>query len=65
MMIVKIQEMMQRKGIKRQGDLAKLAGLSDNSISALKQGRGRLESIGRLCRALDCQPGDLLSHEPD
>lgn len=65
MMIVKLEEMMRRKGIKTQGELADLAGLSQNSISAIKRGNGKLKSIGLLCAALNCQPGDLLEYIPE
>lgn len=65
MMIVKMDEMMRRRGIKTQGELAKLAKLSQNTISSIKGGSGRIENIGKLCDALDCQPGDLLEYVPD
>lgn len=64
MMLVKLEEMMRRRGMRTQGDLAELTGLNKNSISALKKGRGRLESVERLCAGLDCQPGDLLEYVP-
>jgi putative transcriptional regulator len=36
------------------------------NLSILKNGRARavrFSTLGALCEALDCQPGDLLSHE--
>ena len=37
------------------------------NLSILKNGRARairFSTLARLCEALDCQPGDLLSYEP-
>ena len=65
MIIVKMEEMMRRRGIKTQAQLAVLTGLSQNSISRIKTGQGRLSNIGRLCNIFGCQPGDLLEYVPD
>jgi len=65
LMLVKLKEMLQRRGIRSQLELAKMAGLSPNTISAIGQGRGRIETIGKLCNALNCQPGDLMEYIPD
>ena len=65
MIVVRLREMMERRGIRSQAELARLTGLSANSISSIAHGRGRLESIGRICAALDCQPGDLLEYVPE
>ncbi|HET6154040.1 MAG TPA: helix-turn-helix transcriptional regulator [Marmoricola sp.] len=45
-------------------ELADLVGLSVVNLSILKNGRARairFSTLTALCRALDCQPGDLLS----
>jgi putative transcriptional regulator len=37
------------------------------NLSILKNGRAkaiRFSTLAKLCRALDCQPGDLLAHIP-
>jgi putative transcriptional regulator len=37
------------------------------NLSILKNGRARairFSTLARLCEALDCQPGDLLSYQP-
>lgn len=49
------------------GDLAESTGLHPNTISKLKSHREmpkRLdrETLDLLCKALNCQPGDLLSY---
>ena len=48
--------------------IAKRAGISTNTIYRLSNDATASmswEVIGKLCAALNCQPGDLLSHEPD
>lgn len=62
MMIVKLSEMMKKRGIRHQKELASLAGLSQQTLSSLNKGDGRLETVGKLCAALNCQPGELLEY---
>lgn len=41
---------------------------SKNDMSILKNGRARavrFSTLAALCEALQCQPGDLLSHVPE
>lgn len=48
--------------------LSQLVGVSVTNLSLLKTGkvRGiRFATLGAICRALDCQPGDILSYQPD
>ncbi|MCC5613129.1 MAG: helix-turn-helix transcriptional regulator [Nostoc sp.] len=52
------------------GELAEITGLHPNTISKLKAYRDmpkRLdrETLNQLCKALNCNPGDLLKFEPD
>lgn len=38
------------------------------NVSILKNGKAKavkVETLNRLCRILDCQPGDLLEYVPD
>ncbi|PFH08475.1 putative transcriptional regulator [Collimonas sp. PA-H2] len=49
-------------------DLAAAIGITEQNLSLLKQGKVkgvRLETLEAICRYLDCQPGDLLSYQPD
>lgn len=49
-------------------ELADAVGITVANISVLKNGRAkaiRFSTLEALCRALDCQPGDLLAYEPD
>ena len=44
-------------------DLAGLVGITPQNLSVLKTGRAkaiRFSTLEALCRALDCQPGDIL-----
>ena len=47
-------------------ELADRVDLTVVNLSILKNGRARairFSTLTALCEALDCQPGDLLSHE--
>ena len=49
-------------------DLASYVGITETNLSLLKSGRVkgiRFETLDGICRFLDCQPGDILVHEPD
>ena len=52
------------------GELAEKIGISPANMSILKTGKAkalRLSTLDAICKALDCQPGDLLEYraEPD
>jgi putative transcriptional regulator len=49
-------------------ELAERVGITLVNLSVLKNGRAkaiRFSTLTGICRALDCQPGDLLSVEKD
>lgn len=49
-------------------ELANRVGITMANISILKNGKARavkLDTLNKICRALDCQPGDLLEYVPD
>ena len=49
-------------------ELSRRVGITMANISILKNGKARavrVETLNRLCEALDCQPGDLLEYRPD
>lgn len=61
-----LRELIDRKGITPYA-VAKQAGCSTNTIYGLLGDHERPMSwqvLARLCAALDCQPGDLLSLSP-
>lgn len=60
--IVNLDVMLARRKMKSK-DLAEAIGISETNLSLLKQGhvKGvRFATLEAICRALDCQPGDLL-----
>ena len=49
-------------------ELSERVGITMANLSILKTGKARavrLETLDRLCAALDCQPGDLMEVLPD
>jgi putative transcriptional regulator len=49
-------------------ELSDRVGVTIVNLSVLKNGRARairFSTLARLCRALDCQPGDLLRYHVD
>ena len=49
-------------------ELAERVGITIANISILKNGRAkaiRFETLDAICRALDCQPGDILAWEDE
>ena len=48
--------------------LAGEVGITMANISILKNGKAKaikLDTLNKICRALDCQPGDLLEYRAD
>jgi putative transcriptional regulator len=48
-------------------ELSERVGISLANLSILKTGKARairFSTLDALCRALECQPGDLLAHDP-
>ena len=65
--IVNIDVMMARRKVSL-GDLATRVGISPANLSILKTGKAkgvRFATLEAICKALDCQPGDLLEYRPD
>lgn len=49
-------------------DLAERIGISPVNLSRIETGKisaVRFSTLDAICRALDCQPGDLLEYIPD
>jgi putative transcriptional regulator len=62
-MIVVNLDMMLAKRKMRSKDLAEAIGITEQNLSILKTGKAkalRFSTLEAICRALDCQPGDLL-----
>ena len=48
-------------------ELSERVGITMANISILKNGKAkaiRIETLDKICRALDCQPGDILEWIP-
>ena len=68
MPIVVNLDVMLAKRKRRLIDLAQVVDITPANLSVLKSGRARairFSTLEAICRALDCQPGDLLEFQPD
>ena len=67
MIVINLDVMMAKRKIGL-AELAERIDLTQSNLSILKNGRGkaiRFETLNRLCRELDCQPGDILEYVED
>ena len=56
----KLWKMLIDKGIKNKTDLIKMAGISTNILAKLGKGKYiSMESMSKICKALDCDVGDI------
>ena len=65
--IVNVDVMLARRKMSS-GELAEKVGISAANLSILTTGKAkaiRFSTLSALCKALDCQPGDLLEYAPD
>lgn len=49
-------------------ELSEKVGITMANISILKNGKAKaikLETLNKICKALDCQPGDVLEYRPE
>ena len=49
-------------------ELSEKLGITMANVSILKNGKAKavkVETLNKLCAALDCQPGDLFEYVPD
>ena len=65
--VVNLDVMMAKRKITA-GELADRVGITPANLSILKNNKAkavRFSTLAAPCRALDCQPADLLEYEPD
>jgi putative transcriptional regulator len=65
--LVNLDVMLARRKM-RSRELAERIGITEQNLSLLKSGkvRGvRFDTLAAICKALDCQPGDLLEWRND
>lgn len=65
--IVNVDVMLARRKMSS-NELAEKVGISAANLSILKTGKAkaiRFSTLSALCKALDCQPGDILEYAPN
>lgn len=65
--IVNLDVMMARRKMSL-NELSERVGITVSNLSILKTGKAkaiRIETLEAICRALDCQPGDILEFRDD
>ena len=65
--VINIDVMLARRKMSS-GELAEKVGITPANLSILKCGKAkaiRISTMEAICRALDCQPGDILEYVPD
>ena len=65
--IINIDVMLARRKMSS-GELAEKVGITPANLSILKCGKAkaiRITTMEAICRALDCQPGDILEYRPE
>ena len=67
MIILRLERMLTERKISSK-ELAGRVGISQVNMSRIKTGKVsaiRFSTLDAICRALDCQPGDVLEYMPD
>ena len=65
--VINLDVMLARRKMKL-SELSAAVGITPVNLSVLKTGKARairFSTLEALCRALDCQPGDLMEYVPD
>jgi len=65
--IVNLDVMLARRKM-RSKELAERIGITEQNVSLLKSGKVkgvRFDTLALICKALDCQPGDILEYRDD
>ncbi|WP_407404521.1 helix-turn-helix domain-containing protein [Chryseobacterium sp.] len=64
--IINVDVMLARRKMQSQ-ELAEKIGITQANLSILKTGKAKaikLSTLEAICKALDCQPGDVLEYSP-
>jgi putative transcriptional regulator len=65
--IVNVDVMMAKRKMSL-NELSDKVGITLSNLSILKNGKAkaiRIETLNAICKALDCQPGDVLEYRED
>ncbi|MFP4844767.1 helix-turn-helix domain-containing protein [Winogradskyella sp. PE311] len=65
--VVNLDIMLKKRGVKSK-ELAEIIGITPANMSILKSGKAkamRFSTLEAICKALDCQPSDILEYVED
>ena len=65
--IVNLDVMLAKRKMMLQ-ELSREVGITQSNLSILKAGKARairFETLNKICKVLDCQPGDILEYRAD
>lgn len=65
--IINVDVMLAKRKMQSQ-ELAEKIGITQANLSILKTGKAKalkLSTLDAICKALNCQPGDLLEFQPE
>ena len=65
MIVINVDVMLAKRKM-RSNQLAQKIGITEQNLSILKNNKAkaiRLSTLDAICRALDCQPGDILEYK--
>ncbi|MCD0479548.1 helix-turn-helix transcriptional regulator [Chryseobacterium sp. LC2016-29] len=65
--IINVDVMLAKRKMQSQ-ELAEKIGITQANLSILKTGKAKalkLSTLEAICKALDCQPGDLIEYLPE
>ena len=65
--IINLDVMLAKRKMKL-NELSKMVDITISNLSILKQGKAKaikISTLDAICKALDCQPGDILEYRQD
>ncbi|WP_339625548.1 helix-turn-helix transcriptional regulator [uncultured Maribacter sp.] len=65
--VVNLDNVLLERNLKSK-ELAEIIGITEANLSILKSGKAkaiRFSTLGAICKALDCQPADILAYEKE
>ena len=65
---INLRDVMHRKGIRYLADIKRSSGVNYNTLSKLYDGTAKavhLDVLGRVCKSVHCQPGELFKEVDD
>jgi putative transcriptional regulator len=61
----KLFKLMKEKGLTTY-EIKKYSIISESTLQSIRHNKGiSTDTIGKLCEALDCQPGDIMEYKKD